>query len=425
MLKPFAAARVEVPRLESACAVRLLSSLSEVREPSSRGGFAAAALKFRSDSLLSMPGFVDVMADHLLQCPKPPAGTRAAELFNKLCRKLALITSKAVPNDSGDKELDQWVSNLELGYNTSESSSDETRRASLTFRSAREMFQDMDDNLPPEGRGEGGDLIQLTREQCQEMMVPYGSWYRGGIVVLPGHPKGFISKGHTIPKGHSKGVVTKGKGQGGGLSTLEFSADVEAGRILDRGQSSSSCCGSDSWLRMNLDTGAAIHAFPASMYVEREETTEMISRSGHYITASEKELDEERFDNTEIWYTTASGQEIPDMGQLELTLEDDKGGSLKMMSNVTSVHKCLVSASKLCTGDKQEIWLNGEGGVVFPSDGPIAKGLALEYERLVVIHGSSQLLPVYQERGVYNVYFKLLAKEKRMSAVQAVDKQQP
>ena len=38
LLKPFAAARVEVPRLESACAVRLLSSLSEVREPSSLGG---------------------------------------------------------------------------------------------------------------------------------------------------------------------------------------------------------------------------------------------------------------------------------------------------------------------------------------------------------------------------------------------------
>ena len=67
----------------------------------------------------------------------------------------------------------------------------------------------------------------------------------------------------------------------------------------------------------------------------------------------------------------------------------------------------------------------GEGGVVFPADGPIAKGLAREYERLVAIHGSSSLLPVYQERGVYNVYFKLLAKEKRMSAVQAVDKQQP
>ena len=93
-----------------------------------------------------------------------------------------------------------------------------------------------------------------------------------------------------IPKGHSKGVVTKGKGQGGvsstleaALSTLEFSKDVEAGKLLDKGCSSSSSFGSDSWLRMNLDSGAAIHAFPASMYVENEEITEMISRSGHYV----------------------------------------------------------------------------------------------------------------------------------------------
>ena len=60
---------------------------------------------------------------------------------------------------------------------------------------------------------------------------------------------------------------------------------------------------------MNLDSGAAIHAFPASMYVENEEITEMITRSGHYIVA---ELNEEEYKDTEIWYTTASGQEIPD-----------------------------------------------------------------------------------------------------------------
>ena len=28
------------------------------------------------------------------------------------------------------------------------------------------------------------------------------------------------------------------------------------------------------------------------------------------------------------------------------------------------------------------------------------------------IHGSSSLIPVYQERGVYNVYFRLLAKDR-------------
>ena len=144
------------------------------------------------------------------------------------------------------------------------------------------------------------------------------------------------------------------------------------------------------------------------MYVEREEISEMISRSEQYTTASEERS--QYCPQYETWYTTASGEEIPDMGQLELTLEDGEGRSLKMIANITSVHKCLVSASKLCTGGKQEIWLNGEGGVVFPSEGPIAKGLAREYERLVAVHGSSQLLPVYQERGVYNVYFKLLAK---------------
>ena len=43
----------------------------------------------------------------------------------------------------------------------------------------------------------------------------------------------------------------------------------------------------------------------------------------------------------------------------------------------------------------------------FPTNGPIAKGLALEYERLVEKYGDGEVLPVYQERGVYNVYFKL------------------
>ena len=75
---------------------------------------------------------------------------------------------------------------------------------------------------------------------------------------------------------------------------------------------------------MNLDTGAAIHAFPSSMGVENKapgEMSEMISRSGHYTTASEEEYDK----YCQTWYTTASGEEIPDMGQLELTLEDDQG----------------------------------------------------------------------------------------------------
>ena len=125
---------------------------------------------------------------------------------------------------------------------------------------------------------------------------------------------------------------------------------------------------------------------------------------------------ERRNTTSDSWYSTASGEEIPNMGQLELTLKDEPGRTFRLLGNVTRVHKCLVSASKLCAGGrnvstKYEIWLDSEGGVVYPSDGPIAKGLAREYKRLVERHGSSAVIPVYQERGVYNVYFRLLARD--------------
>ena len=193
----------------------------------------------------------------------------------------------------------------------------------------------------------------------------------------------------------------KGRGKGGDLRSLEHNLDSTKGDIIDK------ALRRESWLRMNLDTGASIHAFPSAMGVKDEEM-------GEYNTPeSRKQYDMHCND----WYTTASGDEIPDMGQLMLTLEDVGSGDqtrlVKMIGNVTSVHKCLMSASKLCKDGKQEIWLNGkEGGVVFPSDGPIAEGLAREYDRLVELHGSSTLIPVYLEKGVYNVYFKLLEKEK-------------
>ena len=214
--------------------------------------------------------------------------------------------------------------------------------------------------------GDGGSEVfsvrgvPLTAEECRELGLRY---------IIPNR-------------------YTKGKGKGGDLSTLEFSKDV-ASLATETAET----------LKMNLDTGAAIHALPTSMGVDNKVTGEH--------------------------YTTASGEKIPDMGQVKLTLEDEQGQSRRMVGNVTNVHKCLASASRMCAGGKQEIWLNGEGGVVFPTGGPIAKGLAREYNKLVKRYGTSSLLPVYQERGVYNVYFKLLAKEKVAPVVQAVDKQKP
>ena len=214
--------------------------------------------------------------------------------------------------------------------------------------------------------GEGGSEVfsirgvPLTAEECRNLGLQY---------IIPNR-------------------YTKGKGRGGDLSSLEHSKDV-----------ASLASEAEETLKMNLDTGAAIHALPTSMGVDNKVTGE--------------------------YYTTASGEKIQDMGQVKLTLEDERGQSRRLVGNVTNVHKCLASASRMCAGGNQEIWLNSEGGVVFPTGGPIAKGLAREYNKLVKRYGTSSLLPVYQERGVYNVYFKLLSKEKVAPVVQAVDKRKP
>ena len=42
-----------------------------------------------------------------------------------------------------------------------------------------------------------------------------------------------------------------------------------------------------------------------------------------------------------------------------------------------------------------------------PKDGPIAKGLRKELARLMKAHGSADLLPLYEENGVYNFYLRM------------------
>jgi hypothetical protein len=42
-----------------------------------------------------------------------------------------------------------------------------------------------------------------------------------------------------------------------------------------------------------------------------------------------------------------------------------------------------------------------------PKDGPIAKGLRKELARLMKLHGSEGMLPLYEENGVYNFYLRM------------------
>ena len=82
----------------------------------------------------------------------------------------------------------------------------------------------------------------------------------------------------------------KGRGEGGDLRSLEHMSDAAKGDIVDKALKQ------EKWLRINIDTGASIHAFPSEMGVKYEEM-------GEYNTPeSKKQYDKYCND----WYITAS-----------------------------------------------------------------------------------------------------------------------
>ena len=70
-----------------------------------------------------------------------------------------------------------------------------------------------------------------------------------------------------------------------------------------------------------------------------------------------------------------------------------------MKGRQMSVHKPLVSASQACEKGNLDIWVDKDGGVLIPSDGPVAKGLHREYARLIKKHTSKNVMDVYMEKG--------------------------
>jgi hypothetical protein len=99
---------------------------------------------------------------------------------------------------------------------------------------------------------------------------------------------------------------------------------------------------------------------------------------------------------------TASGERIPDHGGARLACTDENGLSRTLSGRYTKVHKVLVSAAQVCK--KQYVWLDGTGGYVIPQDGPIGRAMQAKLDRLLRRHGYRTLLPVCQEKGVYNFY---------------------
>ena len=84
----------------------------------------------------------------------------------------------------------------------------------------------------------------------------------------------------------------------------------------------------------------------------------------------------------------------------------------RISGSVTEVHKPLGSAGELSGTHDAVLW--EDGGALLPKWSPIAKGLRREYARLLRIHGSRGVLPLYKENGLYNFYLQMRGPAKRV-----------
>ena len=151
------------------------------------------------------------------------------------------------------------------------------------------------------------------------------------------------------------------------------------------------CSMDEQWIKLNYDSGAAVTAFPKSGVPQ------------NLVQSSSSSS-----------YKTAGGQLVPDLGGVKLTAEDENGQLRRVQGRVSEVHKSLISASKSAQMG-QNGWLTKGGGWLVPENSraseKIHKILQEESEK-----EGNKMIPLYEERGVYNFYLKMTPGKGKMEA---------
>ena len=71
-----------------------------------------------------------------------------------------------------------------------------------------------------------------------------------------------------------------------------------------------------------------------------------------------------------------------------------------LKGRVVDVHKPLASAAKVCVAG-MDIWMGNDGGNMMKKDSPVAIGLRKRFTELVKMHGDGNMVPVYEQNGVF------------------------
>ena len=134
------------------------------------------------------------------------------------------------------------------------------------------------------------------------------------------------------------------------------------------------------WIKCNFDTGAADTAIP-------------------------KTLATGTLGTSDVTYKTASGELVPGYGPGVLAGNDENGVGRKLGGEFTEVHKILASAAAVHSKGHFSL-LEAGGGYVIPVGSKVGRELLDAYRKILAKHGCSELLPLWEENGVYNFYLK-------------------
>ena len=132
------------------------------------------------------------------------------------------------------------------------------------------------------------------------------------------------------------------------------------------------------WVKMNLDTGAAVNTFPLNFGPEG-------AGDGRF-------------------YRTASGEWIPDCGAWQFLGYDENSLLRSLNGRLTGAHKVLCSAAEIARKGRQDFYLGHDGGHMTPIHSKIGQGLRIHFEKMVIWHGKNELIPVYPESNIFNIY---------------------
>ena len=125
--------------------------------------------------------------------------------------------------------------------------------------------------------------------------------------------------------------------------------------------SATSCPKRFEWVKMNLDTGAAVNTFSWNFCPDG---------------AGDGRL-----------YRTASVEWIPDGGAWQFQGYDENGLLRSLNGRLTGVHKVLCSAAETACKGRQDFYLRHDGGYMIPTRSKIGQGMRIHFEKLVKWHG--------------------------------------